>query len=163
MMILRDRYWLVWAALLCSMAWAADEELPKRPPGSYFGLSAQTHADAETFRPDQPIVGTSYFYWYDIDSKSHIIDHDGTDALTTHPADMNGISYSSNPQVGQFEGAFRPVEGVKIGKSGAWKTMTFKLEQCRFMNRCNGVDFRLPILGGELTVSKVRLERPLLR
>jgi len=75
------------------MAWAVDEKLPKKPPGRYFGLSAQTHADAETFRPGQPIVGTSYFYWYDIDSKSHIIDHDGTDALTTHPADMNGISY----------------------------------------------------------------------
>ncbi len=70
---------------------------------------------------------------------------------------------NSNPQVGQFEGAFRPVEGVKISKSGEWKTMTFKLEQCCFMNRCNGVDFRLPILGGELTVSKVRLERSLLR
>jgi len=75
------------------MALAADEELPKRPPGRYFELSAQTHAHAETFKSDQPIVGTSYFYWYDLDSKSHIIDHDGTDALTTHPADMNGISY----------------------------------------------------------------------
>ena len=28
----------------------SDEELPKRPPDSYFGLSAQTHADAETCR-----------------------------------------------------------------------------------------------------------------
>jgi len=28
------------------------------------------------------------------------------------------------------------------------------------MNRSNGVDFRLAILGGELTVSKVKLERP---
>ena len=39
------------------------------------------------------MVGTTYFYWYDIDSQSHIIDPDGTDALTTHPADMHSISY----------------------------------------------------------------------
>jgi len=92
-MVLRRRHWVVWIALLCSAALAADEELPKRPPGKHFGLSAQVHKNAETFKAGQPIVGTSYFYWYDIDSKIHIIDGDGTDALTTHPADMNGISY----------------------------------------------------------------------
>ena len=92
-MVLRDRHWVVWVALLCSTALGADDELPKKPPGKYFGLSPQAHKDAETFKAGQPIVGTSYFYWYEIDSKTHIIDGDGTDALTTHPADMNNISY----------------------------------------------------------------------
>jgi len=92
-MVLRRRHWVVWVALLCSAAPGADEELPKRPPGKHFGLSARAHKGAETFKAGQPIVGTSYFYWYDIDSKIHIIDGDGTDALTTHPADMNNISY----------------------------------------------------------------------
>jgi len=39
-------------------------------------------------------VGTTYFYWYDIESKAHIVDHDGSDALTTHPADLETISYN---------------------------------------------------------------------
>ena len=30
---------------------------------------------------------THYFYWYDVASQTHILDGDGSDALTTHPAD----------------------------------------------------------------------------
>jgi len=35
------------------------------------------------------------------------------------------------------------------------------LPQCRFMNRCNGTDFRITIVGGdlELAVSRVKLVR----
>ena len=80
-------------SMVCSAGFAADEKLPAKPPGKYFGLSARAHKQAQSFKAGQPVVGTSYFYWYDIDSKTHIIDGDGTDALTTHPADMNGISY----------------------------------------------------------------------
>lgn len=81
-------------ALICLGAvFAADGELPAEPPGGFFGLQAKDHRRADSFEHGQPIVGTTYFYWYDIETKSHIIDHDGTDALTTHPADMNGISY----------------------------------------------------------------------
>jgi uncharacterized Ntn-hydrolase superfamily protein len=64
---------------------------------------------------------------------------------------------SSNPDIGLFEGAFRPVGNVKIENDEQWKTATFDLKECRFMNRCNGVDFRLTILGGELTVKKATL------
>ncbi|MHC4743770.1 MAG: DUF5010 domain-containing protein [Planctomycetota bacterium] len=92
-MISRRRYWFVLSVVLCSIVLGADEELPQTPPGKYFPLPAQTHKDADTFKAGEPIVGTSYFYWYDIESKSHIIDGDGTDALTTHPADMKDISY----------------------------------------------------------------------
>lgn len=48
-----------------------------------------------SFKRGQPIVGTTYFYWYDAQSKAHMIDPDGSDALTTHPADMDGISFKS--------------------------------------------------------------------
>jgi hypothetical protein len=67
--------------------------LPARPPGEFFPLKAQEHWDAKTFKRGQPVVGTTYFYWYDLDSKAHIVDHDGTDAMTTHPADLGAISY----------------------------------------------------------------------
>jgi hypothetical protein len=124
--------------------------------------------DAIVSAPNPDLENSGRYLYFNIDDAFafDLYEKDVRVSVTYHDAGCTSfrLEYdSSNPQVGQFEGAFRPVEGVKIGKSGAWKTMTFKLEQCRFMNRCNGVDFRLPILGGELTVSKVRLERPLLR
>jgi len=78
---------------VCWAVLSLGAELPKKPPGKYFPLQAGDHENADSFKRGQPIVGTTYFYWYDIDTKSHIIDHDGTDALTTHPADMSDISY----------------------------------------------------------------------
>lgn len=83
---------LLVACVFCAVSARADE-LPDKPPGEFFPLQAQAHADAASFHAGEPIVGTTYFYWYDIDSGSHIVDHDQTDALTTHPADMNGISF----------------------------------------------------------------------
>jgi hypothetical protein len=78
---------------LCGMAVGQGKELPARPPGAFFPLKARDHQGAASFQKSQPIVGTTYFYWYDIESKAHIIDGDGSDALTTHPADTEGISY----------------------------------------------------------------------
>jgi hypothetical protein len=78
--------------LCCAMAAAADL-LPEKPPGEFFPLQQADHQHADSFKQGQPIVGTTYFYWYDIDTKSHIINGDGTDALTDHPADMKTISY----------------------------------------------------------------------
>jgi hypothetical protein len=78
--------------LCCAMA-VAEDVLPEKPPGEFFPLRQADHKDTDSFKQSQPIVGTTYFYWYDIDTKSHIIDGDGTDALTTHPADMETISY----------------------------------------------------------------------
>ncbi|MHC4888066.1 MAG: DUF5010 domain-containing protein [Planctomycetota bacterium] len=91
-----DRDKCLWIPLLfifCTAAFAAEDKLPKKPPGKFFPLRLKDHRGADSFKLGQPVVGTSYFYWYDIDTKSHIIDHDDTDALTTHPADMNDISY----------------------------------------------------------------------
>lgn len=76
-----------------SLHLSANGRLPAEPPGKYFHLRPEEHKEADSFRHGCPVVGTTYFYWYDIDSKSHIVDRDGTDALTTHPIDMNNISY----------------------------------------------------------------------
>lgn len=46
------------------------------PPGEYIGLGSADHAGGSTFEWGEPVVGTTYFYWYDIDSKAHIIDGD---------------------------------------------------------------------------------------
>ncbi|MFH1718293.1 MAG: DUF5010 domain-containing protein [Planctomycetota bacterium] len=78
---------------LCCGVVAAAGDWPKKPPGEFFPLDAKDHRNIPSFEAGRPIVGATYFYWYDIDTGSHIVDHDGTDALTTHPSDVNGISY----------------------------------------------------------------------
>ncbi|MBN1361915.1 MAG: DUF5010 domain-containing protein [Sedimentisphaerales bacterium] len=81
------------ACVLSGPAAGQRKELPARPPGRCFPLTTREHRDAATFERGAPLVGTTYFYWYDIDSQAHIKNTDGSDALTTHPADMNDLSY----------------------------------------------------------------------
>jgi uncharacterized protein DUF5010 len=81
--------------LLCVPLTYGQKTIPEKPPGTHFPLSTSDHKNLPSYRQRQPIVGTTYFYWYDIETKAHIIDHDGTDALTTHPADLKTISYKS--------------------------------------------------------------------
>ena len=85
----------LWLLLLCvcCAALLANDGLPTKPPGKFFPLQAEDHKGASSFKWGQPIVGTSYFYWYDIDTNSHIISRDGKDILTIHPADVNSLSY----------------------------------------------------------------------
>ena len=85
---------VLFSALLFPMM-AEPRQLPTKPPGEFFPLTAQDHRDAASFQRGQAIVGTTYFYWYDAATKAHIVDHDGSDALTTHPADLTGISFKS--------------------------------------------------------------------
>ncbi|MFQ6036312.1 MAG: DUF5010 domain-containing protein [Sedimentisphaerales bacterium] len=88
-----NRLWGAFLLMCCAAAFSADKRLPAKPPGEFFPLQAKDHRDTNSFKWGQPVVGTTYFYWYDIETNSHIINRNGTDALTTHPADMNGISY----------------------------------------------------------------------
>jgi hypothetical protein len=68
---------------------------------------------------------------------------------------------NANPEKSLYEGAFRAVEGVSIRATGKWKTKDFVLSKCRFMNRCNGTDFRIVVVGGDLAlaVRRVKLVR----
>lgn len=82
--------------LLASNVWAGP--LAEKPaPGPYFPLESQVHAGTESFTSLHPVIGTSYFYWYDVYSGAHIRNPDGTDALTTHPpaSAMADLSYKS--------------------------------------------------------------------
>ncbi|MCP4641125.1 MAG: DUF5010 domain-containing protein [bacterium] len=80
-------------ALAATGALAQPSELPATPPGPHVGLDAAAHEGAASATFGDPIVGTSYFYWYDIEVNGHIINHDGSDAMTTHPADMSDLSF----------------------------------------------------------------------
>src|SRR5690349_17824794 len=82
------------AALFINASAGEPREIPLAF-GSYTHPAPADFAQAKTFRSSDRIVGTYYFYWYDFESKTHIIDHDGTDALTTHPIDLRTVSWKS--------------------------------------------------------------------
>ena len=73
---------------------AAEHAIPPAF-GSYVNLKPGDFAETRSFRTTDRIVGTYYFYWYDAPSKAHVVDGDGTDALTTHPPALEGLSYKS--------------------------------------------------------------------
>lgn len=76
---------------------AASGAMNPIPPafGPHINLTASDFAQGRSYTTEDRIVGTYYFYWYDIETRSHIIDHDGTDAQTTHPATLEDFSYKS--------------------------------------------------------------------
>ena len=85
-------------AVIGALAWGAFPADPAAPaPGPHWPLSAEQHRGAESFELGKPLLGTSYFYWYDVYSGAHIRNADGTDALTDHPpaAAMADLSYKS--------------------------------------------------------------------
>ena len=86
------------AAVLMAIQPAAPPPGPfvaPEPPGRSIGLKAGDLKPAVRWADDQPIVGTYFFYWYDVNTKEHWLNADGSDALVDHPADANGYSYRS--------------------------------------------------------------------
>lgn len=87
---------LVLASLAAGLLAAHGAERPIPPAfGPHVGLGEADFALAESFHRTNRIVGTYYFYWYDAESKEHILNADGSDALTTHPPTLEGFSYKS--------------------------------------------------------------------
>ncbi len=70
----------------------ADFTLPA-PPGPFLGPPKANVSEATNFKAGSPVVATSYFYWYDCATKVHLVNGDGTDALTDHPRTLQGLSY----------------------------------------------------------------------
>jgi hypothetical protein len=97
---MKNRHWLCWENLGCLLGLfaftlsAAEREIPPAF-GPHVNLSAKDFAGVTSFTRKDKLVGTYYFYWYDSYSKGHLIDGDGTDALTTHPPTLEDFSYKS--------------------------------------------------------------------
>ena len=89
------------ASLLAAAATAPAAEPATRPavPGPYLNLQGDAFAQSPRFKggPDGRVVVTPYFYWYDATEgrTEHIRNGDGSDALTTHPPTLEGLSYRS--------------------------------------------------------------------
>ncbi len=85
-----NSYWflgvLVYVGVV--LAGAAHAQVPP-PPGPWAIKSG--HLDG--FHIGQPVVATTYFYWYDQPTGFHVVDPDGSDALTDHPVKVEGLSY----------------------------------------------------------------------
>jgi len=73
---------------------AAENPIPPAF-GPYVNLKPSDFAGVQSFTGQDKIIATYYFYWYDIETKGHIIDGDGTDALTDHPATLEDFTYKS--------------------------------------------------------------------
>jgi hypothetical protein len=65
------------------------------PLGPHVGFQANAFDGVPSFSASDKVVMTQYFYWYDSASNAHIRDADGSDALTTHPANLTDYSYKS--------------------------------------------------------------------
>ena len=79
----------------CAMAQQNELVSASAEPQAIF--TARDFADSESYRSSDRIVATYYFYWYNVDTKEHIVNGDGSDALTDHPAPqtMPYFSYAS--------------------------------------------------------------------
>lgn len=80
--------------IMTTRAEAQDRPIPP-PDGPYVGLDARAFDGVPSYGPAEKVVMTYYFYWYDAPTKGHILDGDGSDALTTHPASLEDYSYRS--------------------------------------------------------------------
>jgi hypothetical protein len=79
---------------LCFASAPPGREIPPAF-GPYVNLTAADFAQARSFTSADRLVGTYYFYWYCVHTKEHIVNPDGSDALTDHPASMEDFSYRS--------------------------------------------------------------------
>ena len=75
---------------------AAQEPRPQEIPppiGPHINLKPTDFAQTPSLHGK--IVMTHDFYWYDSATNAHILDGDGSDALTTHPTTLKDFSYKS--------------------------------------------------------------------
>ncbi|MBK9139944.1 MAG: DUF5010 domain-containing protein [Verrucomicrobia bacterium] len=63
------------------------------PLGPYLHPAPEELAQAVRYGTNDPVVLTSYFYWYDVFTGAHLYNADGSDALTDHPPTLAGFSY----------------------------------------------------------------------
>jgi len=87
------------AALLQTLSpGAPGPQTPREVPpafGPYVNPKASDFAGAKSFTNKDRLVGTYYFYWYCADTKEHILNGDGSDALTDHTAPGTKLCYHS--------------------------------------------------------------------
>lgn len=75
---------------------AGEDSPPPLPAmGPYVQPTEEDFIGSSSWSGTHRLVATPYFYWYDVYSGAHLVNADGSDALTTHPASLTGFSYRS--------------------------------------------------------------------
>jgi hypothetical protein len=88
-------------AVMCAFACGAGaraqstDPLSVPAPGPYIAPRQSSFATPKGFTSSDRIVATYYFYWYDSQTKAHIVDADGSDALTDHPSSLKDFTWRS--------------------------------------------------------------------
>lgn len=89
--------WIRWAFAilggLAVLAHAAEPDPIHPPVGPYVNPGPAERARAVRFGTNDPVVLTTYFYWYDVFTGAHVLNADGSDALTDHPPTLTNFSY----------------------------------------------------------------------
>ena len=114
---------LLFAGTIMAADLPQDYQLPPAP-GTFFAPNPG-ETSLRPFRTGDPVVATSYFYWYDIDSKSHFLNHDGSDALTTHPVTTEGMSWK-NPRWHEKQFQQMTEVGIDVAIPVYWGSPTAK-------------------------------------
>jgi hypothetical protein len=65
------------------------------PLGPYVNLTERHFENVPSHAATNRLVFTPYFYWYDSYTGAHLVNGDGSDALTTHPPTLDDFSYRS--------------------------------------------------------------------
>ncbi len=95
---------------------------PAPAPGTYFAPKPG-EISLKPFQTGDPIIATSYFYWYDIDSKAHFLNSDGSDALTDHPVTTEGMSWK-NPKWHETQFRQMTEAGIDVAIPVYWGSPT---------------------------------------
>jgi hypothetical protein len=143
-----------------AVSWQPDkaEGLALRPSSGDGVWRAARVDDAEAVvSAPNPHSQTGRYLYFDVDDAFAF-------GLTGRPAVVRityrdagcaafAVEYDSTVAEGPLDGAFRPAASIAVSDSGRWRTAVVALDDCRFMNRCNGTDLRLAITGGELELA----------
>ena len=105
--------------LVFQSATRGDEFQLPEPPGPYVKAVESNPEATSGFRAGKPLVATTYFCWYDEASNAHIVDFDGSDALTDHPPTLQGFSYKNiDWHIAQFRDM--NADGIDVAMEVYW-------------------------------------------
>ena len=90
----------LFGSVLIANSFVAGAELPNdfqlaSSPGPYATRADASKPAGVVVKSGTPTIAATYFYWYDEASKSHILNADGSDAMSKHPPTFEGLSYQN--------------------------------------------------------------------
>lgn len=84
------------ASRMGTVTFAGRPTVQPAPPGPWISSVKQSKPSIRSWSEDDRIVGTYYFYWYDVHTGEHISYPDGASTMQDHPADMTDYAYTSD-------------------------------------------------------------------